>query len=138
MIFSWTTEAHNVYIHPNGECFDNKDRMFISESAGASYTFKPEDVGTNMTFVCSVSNHCGQGQLVTFEVMDGGADIEYDLSTPCGEEGSLGMPETEPPAPASDGGESSGEMVAGWNMATTTITLVAVVAVGLFGGDLLA
>jgi len=114
VIFSWAGEAHNVVIYPSGDCLNPKDKTFISEMSGASYTFTADDVGTNTTLVCSISDHCMVGQKVTFEVVPADtADVEYDTSTPgCGD-GFLGEP-TEPPAPEPSGAAS-------WGMATAVV-----------------
>merc|ERR1711957_1065599 len=54
--------------------------------SGASYTFTASDVGLSKTFVCSISDHCAQGQLVVFDVLSSDAEMEYLLSSPCGDE----------------------------------------------------
>lgn len=102
IVFDWRGEAHDVWIYPSGECFDKQDREYLGEQRGASYTFSSQDVGTNKTFVCTISSHCAMGQRVVFDVV--GADdkegMEYILSTPCGKDGFLGDPPTEAPVGA--------------------------------------
>ncbi len=87
VVFDWEGEAHNAWIYPSAECFDFKEREYLGEQPGASYTFVEKDVGTNKTFACSLSNHCIKGQLLTFVVV-GKDEItleDYKLSTPCGD-----------------------------------------------------
>jgi len=112
VVFDWLGEAHNVVIYPSGDCMDWSDKEFVSEAPGSSYTFGPEDVGTSKTFVCTISNHCMQGQIVTFDVVAAGTeDIAYLTTTPCGE-GFLGEPPTEPPVePEPEEPESAGDSV---------------------------
>jgi len=121
IIFQWshTGNYHNVFLYPNGggdDCTDTTaEKVFISEQSGASYIFQPADIGTNLTFVCSVSGHCRMGQYVTFfdilpefttatttaaiaanndtttgdDTNNDNATIDYILSTPCGFDGLL-------------------------------------------------
>jgi plastocyanin len=141
--FDWLAEYHNAVIYPSGDCLDSSDREFLGEQPGASYTFTAEDVGTSKTFVCSVSNHCAQGQLVVFDVLPSTTeDIDYLLSTPCGgEEGVLKkdrplVPTTtnEPPLSTEEiavdslsdsaGGRMAAGAVAVATIATTTVLSV--------------
>lgn len=94
--FDWAGEAHNAYVYPSGDCLNPKDREYLGEQPGASYTFTAEDVGQRKTFVCSISNHCVAGQILSFDVVGADdQDIEYDLSAPCPRtEGYLG--DTDP------------------------------------------
>ena len=94
VVFDWEGEAHNAWIYPSGECLDNIGRTYLGEQPGStSYTFLPEDIGTNKTFVCSVSNHCIKGQILVYSVVGANETVaEYDLSTPCGVDGYLGDP----------------------------------------------
>jgi len=82
----WESTFHNAEIYPSGDCFDSGGQEFLSESSGASYTFTASDVGLSKTFVCSISDHCAQGQLVVFDVLSSDAEMEYLLSSPCGDE----------------------------------------------------
>jgi hypothetical protein len=67
VFFTWSGVYHNVYLYPSGNCTDRTDREYLGESSSdTSYTFKNEDVGKNLTFVCDVSSHCASGQIVTF------------------------------------------------------------------------
>mmetsp|Transcript_23292 Transcript_23292/g.26969 ORF Transcript_23292/g.26969 Transcript_23292/m.26969 type:complete len:255 (+) Transcript_23292:164-928(+) len=125
IVFQWsdTGNYHNVLLlYPNGggdNCTDTTaEKVFISEQSGASYIFQPADIGKNLTFVCSVSDHCRMGQHVTFfgilpefttattttitaavaanndtttgdDTNNNNATIDYLLSTPCGFDGFL-------------------------------------------------
>ena len=102
VVFEWGGEAHNAYVYPSGECLDNKDKEYLGEQSGASYTFKAEDIGTSKTFICSISNHCVVGQIVTFDVVAADQEVDYLLSTPCGE-GYLGEEPAGPPVDESAG-----------------------------------
>ncbi len=94
VVFDWEGEAHNAWIYPSGECIDNIGREYLGEQPGASYTFLPKDIGTNKTFVCSISDHCKKGQILVYSVAGANDTVaEYDLSTPCRSgEGYLGDP----------------------------------------------
>ncbi len=93
VVFEWAGEAHNAWIYPSENCFGFEGREqqeYLGEQPGVAYTFTSGDVGTNKTFACSLSNHCIEGQILTFSVTNKTV-VDYDLSTPCGE-GFLGDP----------------------------------------------
>ena len=103
VVFDWAVEYHNAWIYPSGDCNDRTDRTFLGEQAPVSYTFKSEDVGNSITFVCDVSDHCKVGQFVVFDVFGADEDIKYTTETPCGE-GYVGEKVVEDPVPHSGSG----------------------------------
>merc|ERR1740130_78244 len=133
--FDWTQGVHDANYYPSGACSDAADAVLLGIVGGASYTFTDEDVGTDKTFVCSVGNHCDQGQILTFTVLEAAAEFDYDLSTPCNEDAvvTLGNAPVDPaPVEKSDTDaleESSGYMVAG--RLATVATVLSVVGAGI-------
>ena len=90
VFFTWSDVYHNVYLYPSGNCADRTDREYLGESASeTSYTFKSEDIGKNLTFVCDVSSHCASGQLVTFANVapaNRTENVMYSMTNnPCGD-----------------------------------------------------
>jgi len=144
--FDWTQGVHNALFYPSGDCSDAADAVLLGTDGGSSYMFTDEDVGTDKTFVCSIGNHCDQGQILTFTVLEAAAKFDYDLSTPCNEDAvvTLGNAPVDPvpvvaapDVPASDPEnsdtdaleESSGYMVAG--RLATVATMLSVVGAGI-------
>ncbi|VEU35388.1 unnamed protein product [Pseudo-nitzschia multistriata] len=96
--FNWDGEYHNVYLYPSGTCTNKTGRVYLGEISGqAKYTFTDADVGKNLTFVCDVSSHCSQGQIVVFEGAEAfglpattdpeasATPFPYSTTTPCGD-----------------------------------------------------
>ena len=63
--FTWGS-GHDVHIHPSGTC-DEAGAKLVSDTPGATYTFKEADVG-KVVFACDVKDHCAEGQIITFTV----------------------------------------------------------------------
>jgi hypothetical protein len=90
VFFVWSGVYHNVYLYPSGNCADRTDREYLGESASeTSYTFKSEDIGKNLTFVCDVGSHCASGQIVTFANVapaNRTENVKYSTTNnPCGD-----------------------------------------------------
>lgn len=68
--FDWKWKgAHNVYVHPSGDCNETDAVLVGDESVTtAAYTFTEKDAGKDVVFACDVSSHCENGQIVTFSV----------------------------------------------------------------------
>ena len=64
---------HNVFIHPSGDCDETGRIDFGGSASPATYTFAEDDIG-EVVFACDVGSHCGQGQIVTFNVIAEGED----------------------------------------------------------------
>ena len=114
VVFEWFGEYHNAWYYPTGDCMDRADRKFLGEQSPASYEFGEEDVGTTMTFVCDVSNHCQVGQYVTFDVVGADEEIEYVLETPCGSDGRLASAEAESGGVRNAAAATAGATAAAW------------------------
>lgn len=62
-------EAHNVYIHPSGDCTeDGKIVVGTNTDSPAVYTFTEADAGTTVTFACDTGSHCEGGQTIQFTI----------------------------------------------------------------------
>lgn len=85
--FEWKESAvyHDVNVVPTNEGCSATSVELVGSATGASYTFAEKDMG-NVTFACSVGDHCVQGQIVTFEVVsaaDENVDYADAASNPC-------------------------------------------------------
>jgi len=67
--FDFSGSAHNVFIHPSGDC-DETGAIEVGTSGPVTYTFKKDDAGKDMLFACDVGGHCEDGQSVKFTVAD--------------------------------------------------------------------
>ena len=132
IVFRWAGEYHNAFLYPSGDCNDSEGGEYLGEQPGASYTFSPEEAGTDVTFVCSVGSHCALGQIVTFAVAAGSSDsANYETSTPCGDVMILSLPEEEDVGVEKDAEEASGATGVSFAAATTTMVVVIVSFSGL-------
>merc|ERR1712238_472149 len=75
--FTWVAGTHNLYVHPSGTCNLDGSVLLADEAAAGT-----------VTFACDVGNdgemnegHCGAGQIVKFNVVDGGATSVEEVTT---------------------------------------------------------
>jgi len=83
--FTWPPDKHNLYIHPSGTC-DEEGRELVGDDASGfgSYQFTATDAAAGtVTFSCDIYGgaHCRNGQIVTFNVVDGGEASSEEAAT---------------------------------------------------------
>ena len=116
IIFSWSEGfEHNVYMSLDGTCDgavtadDNDDggnrtvaSTLIGDVSPVSYTIGEEHAGKNITFICTIEDHCVNGQIITFHIdalMETTPD-ETDMPTSSLTQAPSSSPPVEPASPS--------------------------------------
>ena len=78
MTFSWDYGVHDVWIYPSGNCGEQTGKIQIGSTSDnpTTYTFREDEAGTTVTFVCDVGSHCQAGMILDVVVLPPAAGDE--------------------------------------------------------------